>query len=172
MNDPEIEAMSKLTDALGTLDAETQARVLRWATARYGFVSQPVAQPQAKTETMAIGSSSYSDFASLYDAANPDSGNDRALLAGFWLQEIQGNADWDSLAANALLKNVGRGLVNIAENLTRLMNAMPRLVIQTQKSGASKQGRKRYKLTTEGIRRIKQLITKTNSSQGGESGQH
>jgi hypothetical protein len=34
--DPEVEAMGKLAEALDGLDAEQQARVLRWAADRYG----------------------------------------------------------------------------------------------------------------------------------------
>ncbi len=38
------------------------------------------------------------------------------------------------------------------------MDAKPQLVIQTRKSGKAKQARKKYRVTAEGVARIKELI--------------
>jgi hypothetical protein len=169
MTDPEVEAMGKVSAALSELNSEAIRRVLGWANQKFGV--KAVGDSSAGAGTLKPfaeeAASQFPDFASFYDAVDPSNDNDRALVAGYWLQEVQQNPEWDSQAANSNLKNVGRGLANVAENLTRLMSVTPRLVIQTQKSGTTKQGRKKYKLTTVGIQRVRQMISANLSGREG-----
>jgi DNA-binding PadR family transcriptional regulator len=48
---------------------------------------------------------------------------------------------------------------NITTALSSLIERKPQLVIQTRKSGNSKQARKRYRLTDAGIRAVERMIS-------------
>ncbi len=162
MPDSELEAMEKLTEALTSLDPEIRMRVLRWAADRFGLAVRAPAtsQPQAISASSAR-EDEFPDFAALYDTANPQSEAERALVAGYWVQEVRGMGDWDSQAANAELKNLGHQVSNITRALGENIDSKPRLIIQTHKSGSSRQARKKYRLTIEGIRKIRQMLSRS-----------
>jgi hypothetical protein len=174
--DAEVTAIGKVNEALAPLEPAVQQRVLRWAADRFN-----VSLSQTKTRTQGddghkrqhsednVGPeapSIFNDFASLYDAANPTTEADKALVAGYWLQVIQSTAEWSGFSANAELRNLGHGVENITIALGALIDSTPRLVMQTHKAGKTKQARKKYNLTNEGIRRIKQMLTE-GSANGG-----
>lgn len=108
-----------------------------------------------------LSPASFEDFASLYDAANPSTESDKALVAGYWLQIIQGTSDWSGFSANKELRNLGHGVENITVALGALIDSTPRLVMQTHKAGKTKQARKKYKVTGERIKRVKQMMAGT-----------
>lgn len=177
--DPEVAAISQVNQALTPLEPEVQQRVLRWAAERFNVTlarqAKPPARPdqdarQGNGESAGESNQTFADFATLYDAANPQTDAERALVAGYWLQQSNGGQDWDSQSANKQLKNLGHGLSNVTTSLTELMERRPRLVMQTRKEGSSKQARKKYKLTTEGTRKVNQMIGATSSGQESEDG--
>lgn len=167
--DPEIQAMGSIADALTGLDEDGIVRVLKWAAARYGV---PVASPSpGKTRRESPlggaeqengkddgGDTTYEDFAALYDAANPTTGVDRVLVVGYWFQVVQGEADLEAAPMNRELKHMGYASTNITRDLDALIAKTPRLVTQTRKTGTSRQARKKYRLTTEGIRAVQRML--------------
>ena len=56
------------------------------------------------------------------------------------------------------LKNLGHGVGNVTRAFSALITQRPQPVVQTRKSGSSKQARKRYKLTTVGINRVEEMV--------------
>ena len=160
MADKEIEALSKVAQALEGLNEEAVKRVLAWAAARHNV--PPGKTPVIKT-TLESAENGFSDFADLYDAANPQFENDKVLVAAYWVQELQKTEEWDSQSLNDLLKNLGHTVSNITRTLDRLQAEKPRLAMQTLKTGKTKQGRKRYKLTVEGIKKVKKMLTEPAS---------
>jgi len=169
--DPEVTAIAKVNEALAPLEPAIQQRVLRWAADKFNLslaqTKKPVGADGNKgrqeeeaddKEHEPDAPGTFSDFPSLYDAANPATEADKALVAGYWLQVIHGNADWGGFNANKELKNLGHGVENITVALGALIDSTPRLVMQTHKSGKAKQARKKYKMTNEGIRRVKQML--------------
>jgi hypothetical protein len=162
-HDSELKAMSSLTQALDGLEPEVTARVLRWANERYG-ISLP---PRGKGAAAGVGGGTdpgnvdFPDIASLMDAATPANGPDRALTAGYWFQVVKGEADFTGQAVNDELKHLGTGLPNVTESFNSLMKRRPALAMQVQKSGKTKQARKRYRLTEAGTRRVRALIAGT-----------
>ena len=56
------------------------------------------------------------------------------------------------------MKDLGHGVGNITDALTALKEERPALILQLKKSGTSKQARKTYKLTQEGIRRVQGMM--------------
>lgn len=155
--------MRSIASALSELDADAVRRVLRWATER--FLKTFDSDTSARDSMMAERTTQYTAFSGIADffaAAQPKSGPEKALVAGYWLQVIEGHDDIDAQALNSELKNMGHALANVTKSLSALMWQSPALAVQTRKSGTSRQARKRYRLTTEGVRRVRQMI--------GESG--
>lgn len=167
MSDPEIEAMSAVATALADLEEEIRGRVLRWAAERYGVALQTgvggasanrltpsggVANASGVTEEEIVEEAPvYEHFAELFAKAQPKTDPDKALVAGYWVQTIQGHGSWQAATLQKELKNLGHAIGNITDALTSNMEKKPQRVIQLQKAGNSKQARKTYKVTHEGL---------------------
>ena len=80
------------------------------------------------------------------------------LTATYWFQKIEGTENVTAQQVNNELKNLGSSPSNITEVFTDLIDRKPALVRQVAKSGTSKQARKKYRLTTEGIRSVENKI--------------
>jgi hypothetical protein len=166
MNGPdELDAMKKIAEALEPLDDAARARALQWASSRFRPTKgttwlEADARPtdsSAHTASSSVHTASvgpYTSFAELFDAANPITERDKALVAAFWIQCCENVSSFPSQLLNTLLKDLGHGIGNITEALTALKNEKPALVLQLKKSGTSRQARKTYKLTQEGAKRI------------------
>jgi hypothetical protein len=163
--DDEIEAMSVIAKALTPLEPDAARRVLKWAIER--FQPRGVASSVALAE--AAGSAvpaptqdrTFLNFPELFDAANPTTSVDKVLVAAYWYQIVQGEDDWDSQTVNTSLKHLGHGSSNVTRDLDGLIGRTPRFVMQVRKDGNTRQARKRYKLTREGIRAVEQLLAAT-----------
>jgi hypothetical protein len=100
----------------------------------------------------------------LYNAAKPETDSLKVLVVAYWVQMIMHDETWGSQAVNKMLKDLGRGCSNITTSLKALMDRKPNLVMQTRKDGSTKQARKLYKLTTEGIEEVKRMIQPKRST--------
>ena len=98
------------------------------------------------------------DLAELFSMASPSTEADKALVAAYWFQVHEGETDLDAFRVNTALRNLGHGVSNITRAFDSLISQRPQLAIQTRKSGSSRQGRKKYRLTAEGIRAVEQLV--------------
>ena len=171
--DPEIMAMSKIGAALSELkEAEAVTRVLRWAVEKYRTRSaKPLSQAQSSafddivdsTEEVSA-SRQFPDFPALFSAASPTTDPERALVAGYWFQVVRGLDDLHGQQLNDELKNMGHRIGNVTDALSSLITRRPALVIQTRKSGTSRQARKKYRLTTEGIRAVELMFAQTGTT--------
>ncbi len=169
--DPELKAMGAISNAVEDLDDAQRVRVIQWVCARYnvGVPSRPEqgggvdrgsqSDEHSPRDDSGDPSQDYESFADLYDQANPSSSTDKALIGGYWLQVVKGDADFVSQAVNTELKELGHKISNITSALTSLIEATPRLVMQVRKSGNTRQARKKYKLTAAGIKRVNQLLS-------------
>ena len=161
----ELEAMRAVAEALAGLDSDSTRRVLGWALERFG-----VSATQASRGASSVpghhpaGDPALQDLPDLFAIAQPSDGPAKALLAGYWLQAIKGNEDIEAQTLNSELKHLGHRLPNVTSTLSLLMNQKPALVVQTRKTGSNQQARKRYRLTSEGIRRVRQLLTEGSGS--------
>ena len=173
MSDPEIDAMSSVASALSDLDEEAKGRVLRWAADRYGITLGKDGRRGVRTNDLADDETdevvdesakdggqpkAYEDFAELYDAAGPKNDEEKLLAAAYWRQKIQGQASFQALELNRDLKNLGHGVSSISHALERSIQQKPALVLQLRKSGNSRQARKTYKLTGEGVKTVERMI--------------
>jgi hypothetical protein len=171
--DSEIEAMGVIATALEPLDAETRRRVLKWAAERYqppvrtaissslfdgmgGFATS--VKPNAIENPPPQATGRFLSVHQLFDAAAPETGVKKVLVVAYWFQVVQGNADWDSQTVNTELKQMGHPSTNITRDLDTLQSRTPRMVMQTRKQGTSRQARKLYTLTREGIRAVETML--------------
>ncbi len=114
-----------------------------------------------QTPTPPNGQGAYAAFVDLFDQANPKTEPERALVGGYWFQEISGHPSFDAQEVNNALKDVGHGIGNVTQALNSLQNRKPALVRQMSKSGKTKQARKKYKLTTAGSAAAGRLLVGT-----------
>jgi hypothetical protein len=163
--DPELQAISRIYDALKALDDEGRKRVLEYVSRRYGLAAvqeRPVAQKSGTDEAdmpaEVSGAPTFGTLAELFDAARPQTNYDKALVAGYWLQVCQKADSFGGFEVNKDLKNLGEGLANVTTAIDVLRDQKPALVLQLKKSGTSQQARKTYKLTNAGIKAVEAMI--------------
>ncbi len=175
MSDPEINAMSALNTALADLDEDVRGRVLRWAAERYGVNLKSSAGGRHGSgaadgtggaagggiteEDVAEEPHVYEHFADLFAKAQPKTEVDKALVAAYWLQAIEGHTTWQSAALTKELKNLGHAIGNITDALSKNMNKKPQRIVQLQKSGSAKQARKTYKVTHAGLTVVQEMLS-------------
>lgn len=156
--DSELTAMSSIASALDTLeDQQTRDRVIQWATSKYAS-SAPSCLEEAPIKQESPSQARYTNFVDLYDKAKPNSRLESALTAGYWLQVINNNDNWNSFHTNKLLKDLGYGINGISKVFAHAQKQSPVLVRQTSKSGKTQQAKKTYKLTQAGISVVEKMI--------------
>jgi len=166
--DPEIAAMGSVSAALAPLDEEQQGRVLRWAADRYGLTSLKFTAPEQngvvedQDETRgagAAGQKTYSTIDELFENGAAKTNMQKALLAAYWFQVVEGGTGFQSYVLNTALKNMGQGIPNITDALGSAESQKPALVMQTAKTGKARQARKTYKLTTAGVKFVEGMLS-------------
>jgi hypothetical protein len=171
--DLEIKAMGHIASSLESLDDDAKMRVIEWAAKRYGV---KLAQTKGRTGSGLRGESGsdgngengidsdreFAVFADLFDAATPKTEPERALVGGYWFQEVEGQQDFAGQQVNDALKNAGHGIGNITVALGSLQSKKPALVRQVSKAGRSRQARKKYKLTTAGVSAVHLMMSGGN----------
>lgn len=166
--DQEFDATRAVYNALEPLEDDARERVVKHvagileinATVKAPDLKPAVEEtkPGEEIAQSAAGVSAYNTFAELFDAADPQTGSDKALVAGYWLQVCQGAASFDGQAANKELNHLGHKLANITNAMSALNAQRPSLAIQLAKSGSSQQARKTYKITVAGVEAVKAMI--------------
>jgi hypothetical protein len=91
------------------------------------------------------------DLPLYFNDAQPRTSPEKALVVAAWLQAVQGSSDFDSGSVNRELKNLGHQSTNITRDFDDLIARKPKMVVQTRKSGSTKQARKLYRVTHEGL---------------------
>jgi len=171
--DPEIKAMSDVATALAGLDQDAIRRIIEWAADRYQVRILPgrtlgtpdLSDREDTTEPPQVDPGLYDDFAAFFDAIDPQTSIDKALVAAYWFQVVNGADDIDAYSLNKELKHLGHQSTNITRDLAALIKKKPRLMMQVRKSGNKKQARKRYKITVEGIRAVETMLGSRNSKE-------
>lgn len=168
----ELDAMKIIAEALRTLDDGAVRRVLRWANDAFSSRAAGTVD-MARVELSPITTNGpppaterelrpqFDTLADFYSAADPQQDSEKALVVGYWVQVCEGEGDFDGLNVNKKLKDLGHGVSNITVAFNGLIKRRPQLVIQTKKSGTTKQARKLYRLTTEGQRTVERMLQPT-----------
>lgn len=167
--DPEVEALNTIIGTLEALEEGRRRNVLLYVNARYG--ARPPgsrASPDPAIATLPsedAANAAFANLGDLFDRANPQSQADRVLVVAYWKQMIEGAESFEAFPVSKELKHLGHGVKNITGALDSLIQQSPKLVLQVAKSGKTRQARKRYKVTREGIRRV-QVMIKATQEQG------
>lgn len=171
----EFSAIKSVHDALKPLDGGARARVLTYITSLLGIDvraaggrgaisggnSGTADADEAADRTGGEASKraqAFSAFAELYAAAGPKSNGEKALVAGYWLQECEGAENFTSASVNKELTHLGHKIANITDAIDSVKDQKPMLMLQLKKSGNSRQARKLYKISHEGVKRVEGMI--------------
>jgi hypothetical protein len=168
--DRELGAMQAISRALAPLDESERGRVLTWAASRFGVTlsRHGGAKASDQVDEDAGDSPEYPEFVDLYDAANPRTDVERAAVAAYWFQVVQGAPSFQSQGLNDALKNLGYPIKNITDALSSLQSRRPAQVRQVTKSGSTRQARKTYKLTTAGENAVRTMLGRAARPNGDE----
>lgn len=162
-SDRETKAIGEIAGIVEELQEDQRGRVIRYILERFNIAgasrSMKLPAGASQTEPPIDTPTEFEDFASLVDATHPETDPMRALIAGYWLQVVQGAPSFDAQSANSELKNLGHPSSNITTALGALINQKPALVLQLRKSGNTKQARKSYKITESGIRKVRSMLS-------------
>ncbi len=159
-----LDAAKSIVTVLQPLPVELQQKALKIAAEILGIGTpvperSPAASPAPAPEgVLRYSMPTYETLADLFHVTDPASEADRALVTGYWLQVRGTEPDFDAQTVNTALKDLGHRVSNITQAFNYLIDRRPQLVIQTKKSGTSKQARKRYKLTSAGLAAVQQMI--------------
>lgn len=173
--DKEFAAMHTVFSALNPLDEEARQRVVDYVSSRLGLVVTAarkhafgkhdaldgITHDEVESEAPAHTNGSSPNFehlAEVFDAVDPRTDRDRALVAAYWLQTSSGASSVDGLSINKELKHLGHGLGNVTRAIDGLKATKPALMIQLKKSGKSQQARKEYKVTAAGVKYIEGFL--------------
>jgi hypothetical protein len=169
----EIEAMGQIEKAIAGLEPDEAERVVNWVVA-YARTKLGATVPQHGVSATAARSrgdvdpaeaaQQFERIGDLVDAAEPANAPDYALVATYWFQQLQGNEHVTGQQVNDELKDLGHGIANITDAFTSLQERKPAHARQVEKSGSSKQARKRYRLTQAGIRRVQEMIASSEEA--------
>ena len=170
--DNEFKAMQVVHSALEPLDHEARNRILRYITSLLEIDAQVIGKQgevsQIESATDGSGNSAenfggqnseITSFADLYAEASPGTNGEKALVAGYWLQVCEGADGFTGGGANRELTNLGHKLLNVTDAINSMKNRKPMLLLQVKKSGSSKQARKTYKVSDEGVKRVREMIS-------------
>lgn len=162
--DDEFSAMQVVFAALEPLEKDVRERVLTYVMSRLGVVPSVPDRGGSLlgSESAGVGHDDsnleFEELGELFDAFDPKTDVEKALVAAYWSAQNLGEGTFDSQSLNGMLKNLGHGVANITRALGGLTDQKPALVIQTRKGGSTKQARKTYKITRGGIKAVKDRL--------------
>lgn len=166
----EFKAIQTVHDALQPLNGEARTRVLTYIASLFGIDERlPTGratsarkdadeQPEEEDGDEVTKPAEFGSFAELYAKANPKSNGEKALVAGYWLQECGQAESFTGAGANKELTHLGHKVANITDAINSMKNQKPMLILQIKKSGVSRQARKLYKVSHEGMKRVEELV--------------
>ncbi|MBI2288228.1 MAG: hypothetical protein HYU83_04560 [Chloroflexi bacterium] len=165
--DIEYQVMGAVLQEFNKLDEQVRQRVLTWVAGKFSLTKPGFTTPKGGST---IGESvqgdrimlvSFDSLADAFSGASPETDKDKALAAAAFIQQKFGKNEVTGYEINTELKQLGHGVKNITEAISQLMNMSPKLMIQTRKEGKSKQAKKKYKVTTEGLKVIEGMLNRS-----------
>ena len=111
--------------------------------------------------TKSLGLERYENMENLFLGANVNTVGSRILLAAAFLQEKKNLDEVSSYEINSGLKKMGYGVTNITTAINSLLSKQPPLMKQTKKEGDSKQSKRKFMVTPEGLELAKTFLKNT-----------
>jgi len=100
----------------------------------------------------------YDTVLDLFAESNVKKVSSRILLMAAYLQERHNFKEITSYDINFRLKRIGHGIQNISSSINGILKRKPQLMIELKKEGASKQARRKFKVTHEGLKAARNLL--------------
>lgn len=110
------------------------------------------------TEPLQGGTTAPAPFHQLVERWTPTTQAEWALLGAYYFQEVLGNQNVTAFQVNKELKQHGTPIANITVSLEENISQNPALIRQIAKSGKTKQAKKKYVVTTNGINFVKDKL--------------
>ncbi len=107
-------------------------------------------------------------IADLVERWTPDTMAERALLGAFALAKGKPDRTVTSQAINAELKRNGLPVPNITRAIESNLRAKPPLMVQKKKMGTTRQARKQYAITAEGVAHVQGRLDGGDAAGGDE----
>jgi hypothetical protein len=174
-DEAEIAAMAAVSQALRGLGDDERRRVLEWAGMRFivpnrmtPAVAGGLILPALVDQTDA--GPIFEHFAELVNRARPRTDVERALTASYWVQEHEGKRGFVSTEVNERLRETSAPIAHMADAMAALQSRRPALVIQIRKSGRTRQARKTYQVTTEGVAAVRAAVEAGGFGANGPEG--
>lgn len=167
MEDPETNAITQVAKALERLDVEAIARVIDWANKKFLSGSRGSTKPAevagncqgnaaGKSATPRQVDSWQPSFSLFLQSTRPDSKLSEVLIAAYWLHRHLHQKEFSGYAVNQLLREVGCASRNITRDFSKLRSQ--RFISLSQKFGDQQQVKRLYRLTSDGISRVAQML--------------
>jgi hypothetical protein len=119
----------------------------------------PETQPDKKVDPLkGLGLKRYKSIETLFLSSNTKTVGSKVLLAAAYLQEKLNFEEISSFDVNSRLKKMGYGVSNISNTLNTLIKKDPPLMIQTKKEGDSKQAKRKFRVTEEGLQEARTYL--------------
>lgn len=151
MDDSDIEALRLTSSVLDPLSPAVRQRVLRFLNDRYAEkMEDEIDDPQAnlKLDDSAIQPSrGLVDLEALYIRAKTTAQWERALITGYWLQELKRKKDFDAMSVNQAMRQCGYGISNITRELTKLTGWK----LIAQQPAQNRNERRRFRVSPDGL---------------------
>lgn len=101
---------------------------------------------------------SFDSVAEIFASTSPNNDWEKALVVAAFSQVKNALSDFTSYEINKELKNLGHASSNITKALDNCIDRKPQLILQLKKVGKSRQAKKKYKVSNEGLMYVKSMI--------------
>lgn len=118
--------------------------------------TQPTPQPE---QTAVTGFMKFDTVEDLFFSSNVRTVASKILLVAAYLKEKDNLNEFSSFDINSRLKKIGYGVKNITNSINTLIDKTPPLLIQTGKMGDTKQAKRKFQITEEGLRIARNYLT-------------
>ena len=165
-HDPELKAMQDVYATLEPLDENAKKRVISWISEKFslGNTLQVNKANRAKGQQSEINElKTISSIGELFAVTSPRTDMDKVLVVSAFLQEKFEKAELTGREINGELHNLGHRVSNVTVAILNLMKRKPQLMIQTKKEGKSQQSQKKYRVSSEGLKVVTELLSNTNN---------
>ena len=149
--DEAIELLDRINDAVARYDPSLREKASTVLMER-AFGNVPREAGVAGGTPQAAPSSS--DFSALLEKWRPDTNPKWALLGAYFHTKVKGHETVSGQEINTTLKHYGTTIRNITDALSANIAARPAFILQVSKSGSSRQSRKTYRVTTQGLQYV------------------
>ena len=165
IEDGEMKALHDVFEALKDLSDEGKKWVIESISKKFfpkGNLSvlREEEQKEKMPEDKKVDLKVYNSVADLFGRVSCKTAGDKVLVVASYLQEKELVSELTSRDIHKPLKHLGHPIKNITAALTGLIKAKPSLMLQVRKEGSSRQAIKKYKVTLEGLNKVKEMIKK------------